>query len=532
METPKNKAEKEQVLDFIKLCFQHWYYFVISGAVCLALGILYLKVKTPVYAVTAKVALRHDDSFAGSAGIGRQNSGMLSMLGIASGSESIEDETLILKSEGNIKDVVKTLELNKAYTLSEFLGLSKQKLYDQSPIILSVAPIMSDTISTDIMLDLNIHKDKTKVKVKEGKKTIGKYEITSYPATLKTIWGDFTLEKSPYYDGYKTPFRLKIFYSNYDVMTQIYQKDLDIGYQKKTSDLINLSMNNANVVMAKKILTTIIDTYNKNWDEDKEYGYSRTIDFINKRLSSSELELAEADRQIQEFKDKYNLTDIEADVKFYFAMSGEVQATLLETETQLNLADAIREFIQNESNKYSLIPFNLNSSSDASVAGIIEKYNDALLKRNELYKTNTQSAFAQSMDTQLEAQRKNMIQSLDNAKEGLQTALATIKKKDNEINKKIGVIPSVERDYIRLKRNQELQQSVYIFLLGKREETAVRYAALMPKLKMIDKPYIINDPVEPKKKMVALAVLMGTLVISLVLIFGMPYWKTLRKNED
>jgi uncharacterized protein involved in exopolysaccharide biosynthesis len=527
METPKNKAEKEQVMDLIRLCFRYWYYFAISGAICLTIGIVYLVVKAPVFAVAAQVALRHDDSLAGSAGIGKQSSGMLSMLGIGTGSENIEDETRILNSQGNIKEVVKTLELNKDYTLSEFLGLSKQKLYDQSPIVLSVAPAMSDTISVNIKMNLNVHKDKTKVKVKAGKKTIGKYEITSYPAVLKTSWGDFTLEKSPYYDGYKEPFRLKIVYSNYDAVAQLYRKELDIDYQKKSSDLINIAMNNTNVIVAKQILQTTIDSYNKNRDEDKEYGYSRTMDFINKRLHSTQSDLSEADRQIQEFKDKYNLTDIEADVKFYFTMSGELQASLLKTEMQLHLADALREFIQNDHNKYSLIPFDLNASADAGVAGIIEKYNEALLKRNELYKTNTQSALAKSIDEQLEAQRKNMILSLDNAKEGLQTALATIKKKDNEINKKIGVIPAVERDYINLKREQELQQTVYIFLLSKREETAVRYAALMPKLKIIDAPYTINDQVAPKKK--------KTAVVILLFGFGIPfawlYFQKLRKEE-
>jgi uncharacterized protein involved in exopolysaccharide biosynthesis len=207
-------------------------------------------------------------------------------------------------------------------------------------------------------------------------------------------------------------------------------------------------------------------------------------------------------------------------------MSGELQASLLKTETQLHLADALREFIQNERNKYSLIPFDLNASSEG-VAVIIEKYNEALLKRNDLYKTNTQSVLAKSIDEQLDAQRKNLILSLDNAKDGLQSALGTIKKKENEINKKIGVIPSVERDYIQLKREQELQQTVYIFLLSKREETAVRYASLMPKLKIIDEPYANIKPVSPNKKTTAILILFFGFGIP----FGYLYFQKLREEK-
>ncbi|GHT06209.1 hypothetical protein FACS189423_11070 [Bacteroidia bacterium] len=533
METPKNKAEKEQILDFIKLCLQHWYYFVISGAVCLALGILYLKVTAPVFSVVAEVALRHDDSLVGQVGKG-SGSGILSAIGLGSGRENIEDETIKMRSQGNIRGVIKALDLNKVYKLSEFGGLSKTDLYDQSPIVLSVDSAMSDTIVQHVKIKMNVKKDgSATVKIKYGKKQLGKFQIASFPTTINTAIGPFTLSQSSYYQDFEKPFNLRILYTNYDFITQLYRKFIEIDFEKKNSDLISLTMNNPNVIQAKAILLETIDNYNKNWSTDKEYVYVRTLDFIEKRLGLTKYELSEADRQIQEFKDKYNLTDVEADVTYYFKMSGEVQAALLETETQLNLADIIREFVQKEDNKYNLIPFNLSASSDAGVSEIIEKYNEAVLRRNDLYKTTTQSALAQSLDNQLDAQRKNIIVSLDNAKKGWQTALETIKKKDREINKKIGTIPSVERDYISLKREQELQQTIYIFLLEKREEAAVRAAELMPKLKIIDEPYVINDPVSPSLMKVALAVLFfGGIFIPLGLIYGIPYLKTLRRKED
>jgi uncharacterized protein involved in exopolysaccharide biosynthesis len=533
MTTQNKQNENDQVVDFIRLCLKHWYYFVISGIICLVVGVLYIAVKPQAQVIATTVALRSDNSFGSTVGsVGKQANGMLSMLGIGRSADNIEDETLILKSEGNLKDVVKRLELNKSYELPKFLGLLKDELYDQSPIILSVPATMPDTLSTIIIFNLNVKSDKTEVIIQAEKKVIGKYEIMDYPATLQTSWGNFTLEKSSFYEDYKKTFKLKIVYSNYDEAAQTYQKYLEIKYKKKTSNLIDASMKSENVDMAKKILITTIDSYNKSWDKDKAYGSAQTLAFIEQRLNTAELELINIDHQIQRFKDKYNLTDIEGDVKYYYTLSGGIQASLLETETQLNLVDVIREFIQNESNRYSLIPFNINmnASSDGGVAAIIEKYNEAILQRNELYQTNTPSSLAQSLDAQLDAQRKNIIQSLSNTKKGLQTALATIHKKDNEVSKKLGNLPSVERDYLQLKRQQEVQQAIYIFLLEKKEETAVHYASLMPKIKMIDHPYIVKDSATPKKKTIAIAILIGTMMISLLLLYGIPYYKGFRKK--
>ena len=521
MKMQENKSELEQVKDTVFLWLKYWYYFVISMVICVILAFVYLKIKTPVMEVKAQVSLRHDESLTGGTSMSK-NQSVLSAFGLGGGSQNIEDESLKMGSQGYLKKMVRKFALNFDYKESKFLGLIKKELYDQSPLILSVDEAISDTISAPAFFTIDVNNDQTTIKMKYNKKVIGKYEVTTFPAVLETPLGAFTISKSAYYDKYEKPMKLKVLYSSYDYMTQIYKEAIVVDFEKKNSDLIHLSMNTENVVLAKKFLNEMIAIYNAEWDSDKNLVTSRTLDFVNDRLKLVNEELLQADRTIQNFKDRYKLTDLEADVKYYFTLSGELQPKLLEVESQLKMTDLIIDFVKDERNKYSLFPLNPNMATPA-MAEIIGKYNETLTKRNEMFKTNSQSALVKEYDAQVELQREALLKTVDNFKKGLQITVNNLMSKDAEIRSKIGKIPTIEKDYLQLKREQELQQTIYIFLLEMREQTGVKGVSLLPKLQVIDEPYVINKPVEPNRVKVAItALFFGGIFLPLSAIYGFP----------
>jgi len=520
MSIQENKSELEQIKDVIYLWLKNWYYFVISMVICIALAFVYIKVKTPVMKVMAQVGIRQDESLNGAPSVSR-NQSLLSAFGIGRGSQNIEDETIKMGSHGYLKKIVRKYSLHFEYKQSEFFGLIKTKLYDRSPVLLSVDDVIADTIAP-VFFNINVDKDRISIKMKQFRKTIGIYEVSVLPAVLKTPLGEFTISKSEYYDFYKKPMKINVFHANYDYMTQIYKHAIIVDFEKKSSDLMQLSMESQNPLEAKKILNEMIATYNSEWESDKELVTSQTMFFIDDRLNLVKEELIQADKAIQIFKDDYNLTDIEADVKYYLTFSGELQPTLIEAESQLKMIDLIVDFVQDENNKYSLFPLGPSMATPA-MAEIVSKYNEAVSKRNEMSKSNFQSALVRDFNTQVEAQREALLISIDNIKKGLQITTSNLKKKESEIKNKIGKIPEIENYYIKLKREQELQQTIYIFLLEMREQTGVKGVSLLPKLKIIDEPYIVNKPVEPSLMKVAICTLFfGGLVLPLSAIYGFP----------
>jgi len=523
------KSESDQIKDFISLCLKRWYYFVICMFVCGITGIVYYLNATPVFDVLAQVSLRNDEPLLGSS-MSKPGSSVLSAFGISKGSDNVEDETLKISSQGYVKKAIKDLKLNTAYSQTKFFGFNNMALYDKSPLLLDIDNSVSDTIFTPLKFTFNIRSDETIVKLKKGFKTLVDQKITSFPAVIPTPFGDFTLSKSPYFNDYKYPMNIQALYASYDFWTQIYRKGLVIDFEKKTSDIIHLSMNTEYVPFAKKLLTGVIDAYNREWEGDKSIVADKTLGFINKELNSVESKLFEADRNIQIFKDKYNLTDIEADVVAYLTQSSELQAPLLEAQTRLSLTDVIIKFVNTPENKYVPIPFSI-STSDPAFAEIINNYNLELINRNEMVGGSAQTLLSKSYDDQIEILHQTMLQSLNNVKQELQISLNTLEKKDQELISKLGKIPLIEKDFIQLKREQELQQEIYVYLLEMRVQAGVKGISLLPKLKMIDEPYVDNKRVSPNLKKIAFLILLfGGILFPLSLIYGVPSL-TKRKNK-
>ena len=533
MSREENTSEKEQVKTFLLLCLKNWHYFVISIIICIVLAVIYIKIKNPVWEIDARVSLTDDDSFVKSGSLSSSKS-VMSALGMgSSGGQNIEDESKKMASHGFTRRMVKNLDLNINYVQSKVWGIIRKQLYDQSPVIISSDPAIPDTLNVLLEFIIDVKKDDAAdVKLKLYKETIGKYTINTFPAEIETPFGKFTLSKSTFYDGFEKPFKIKALFTSYDFMAQLYMAQMTIDFEKKNSDLINLTINHENPAFAKRILREVINVYDSKWNEYKDILSDKTSAFIDDRLKTVESDLGNVDSDIENFKDKNKLTDIKADVTFYFEVNAKLQSQLVEAETQSKLIDIIYDFVNSDEHKNSLIPFS-TTTLDPSLAEAVNKYNDALLTRNDwVNNSSITSSALQSADKQIEAQRQNMVQSLVNIKKGMQITLAELRDKEKGIDSRIGNIPSVERQYVNLKREQEIQQTVYLFLVEKREEVMLKAVSLMPKLRVIDEPYTINTPVSPSPKKVALLVLVfGGFFFPIAAIYSIPFIRNYLRNR-
>ncbi|MDR1720325.1 MAG: hypothetical protein LBR67_09460 [Dysgonamonadaceae bacterium] len=526
---PKNEFEiiKEKLLFLIK----YWYYFVISMVICIIIAAIYVKNKIPVFNVTSTVSLRHDESIASGASMNKSKS-VLSAFGLGGGAENIEDETIKMASQGYVKKVIRKYGMNTEYKQSKLLGLNKIKLYDKSPVIIKTDIALPDTLTAVLEFFLKVNENGTTVKMKNGKKTVGNYNITSFPAHIQTPLGEFAFYKTDYYDSYNKPLNLNVLFSSYDFMAQIYRTIVEVDFEKKTSDLIHLNMNSENVPLAKFFINALINNYNYEWSKDRDTVTTNTENYISNLLTTTTENLSKADMNIKNFKDKYNLTDIEADVKYYFAASGELQPVIMETTSRLKMVDIIIDFIRDESNKYAMIPYNA-ASDDKSLAEVTTKYNELLSKRNDLFAMQEQSGMAKTLNNEIEAQRNVMIQSLSQMKKGLEITLQDLHFKEKEFAHKLGNIPAIEQDFIQLKRDQEVQQAVYLLLLEMQIETGVKGTNILPKLKVIDEPYAELKPVEPNMLKVALTtILLGGFVLPISFIYLIiPFFKNRSRRK-
>ena len=115
--------------------------------------------------------------------------------------------------------------------------------------------------------------------------------------------------------------------------------------------------------------------------------------------------------------------------------------------------------------------------------------------------------------------RANLLVSSDKALENAELNLSKIKAEQSSIAGKLGNIPTQEREYINMKRQQEIKQEIYLFLLQKQEENAMLLANSIPKGQIIDEAFSLSEPLGLSKKVILLIALVLGLLFPPMLLY-------------
>jgi len=178
-------------------------------------------------------------------------------------------------------------------------------------------------------------------------------------------------------------------------------------------------------------------------------------------------------------------------------------------------------------NPGELIPANLGIG-DASVDGNTTKYNQLVLERNRILKGSTEiNPVIVNLNGQIKNLEESIKQSLANTQAGLKISLNAIKGQESRFASTISEVPKQERVFRDIQRQQQIMETIYLYLLQKREENAITMAVTQPSAKIIDLAYGSNTPVSPKRNIIYLA----ALLLGLLIPFGVIYVLALLDNK-
>lgn len=495
---------------------KHWWWFAISVVVCVALGFMYTRIKNPDYAVKANIVVVSDDT-----------GSLTSMSGISDlfGSQAfVEDEVFVVGSHTVLSDVSRDLGIYKMHYVKDRF-LHKYLSYPTFPVDVYAAPGVADTLMSTIVFKTKVYKDGTAdVKVKVKNDNIAEVEGQKLPITLKTAYGSFVINKTkecPNEDVVKSD----IWFSGYDVNAENLAEDLSVDMASKKSNVIELALKTQNVDYGKDVLNEVVKKYNERGIADMNMQGERTAAFLDERIALISGDLADAESSIQTYKQSQGIVDVGTEAAYNIQLKSVAERNLVEAQTNSEIIKMTRDFLKQPQNAYELIPA---SSEIPSVASAIGTYNSMILCRMDLKQTaKGDNRNLKQLEEQIDAMRKSINTSLDRAYETSRVAIRDAQAEANKAQGKLGNIPTQEREFLSLKRQQEVKQQLYLFLLQRREETAMLIANAIPKGRIVDSAYTLSEPISMKGS----AVLVIALVLGLFLPIVLLYIKGLLRTK-
>lgn len=511
---------------FLRLCLKFWKWYLIICFIFAAYGAYSYFKNVPRLRISASVML---PSTSGSTSMILDIAKNFSLGDMFGGSSSTENESLVLGSYDQFLRTTHKLGLNVTYAYKGKLNWKEVHL--NPPLHIDFAQSIADTLNIVHYFELKFKDDgKVDFKIKIGKSKL-KIKGKSIPCTLNLPTGDFTFSKTETFDKYKTS-KFSVFITSYNNAAQGIANSVDISIPSKKADFLDISYLTLEPEFGILLLNTVIESYNDIADTQKDLRNNRTLQMVNNRLASLSSELATSEQEIETFKRDNNLTDIEADAQLLLQQVGSFENSLLIAQTENAIIKSTRDFINNPENRYQLIPSlatgssisGNNSTSESNSA--ISEYNRLVLERMKMMTSaKNNNTTLKLIDEQLDALLSNIKESVERTYINSNIALKDIKSKAGNTQSVINSYPKLERQFLGLKRNQLVQEQLYLFLLKQREEALISLSTNAQSCVTIDQPHVLALPVGWGPFMRVFIYSFFGFIIASVLIFLLKYIK-------
>ncbi len=510
-DSSKENFEKKDFKDHLNSYVKLWPLFILSFIVILGLVSIYLYYATPYYEVHSSVMLK--DNVRGA--VFADNPVLLDLKEYQT-SNIVDNEVDVLQSSILIQKVVNDLHLYNNYFYKTDFNKLTPVFEDDLPFEIETIEIFPVRVGSDPqMLIKRIDEDFMIVEIDE--------ELMKFSsgAVNNTKYGRFKIS----FNKSKTNLPLKgeilVKFLSPNQIASMVSSQLKIETKDKNSSIIYFSLLEIVPQRGVMILNKLVEEYNFQSAEEKKEVAIKSFDFINNQIDIVLSDLNLMEQQVESFKNTRNVVDIETDSKFYqenFLLNNK---EISEVQNEIDISTTIQQYIR--SNQGGDI-FGLSSliKSDSYLFSLMEKYN---VLRNEKARLD-QSVLEDSpvminLNRRLESSTNNILNHIDNNKKVLEITLKNLIGKNAQFQMKSNSSPRVERQYEEISRDLGIKKEHYLYLLKKKEETALFLASVPTNhSKIIDMASFSPMPSKPNSPLIYLVSAFFAFVIPFAFVFS------------
>jgi capsular exopolysaccharide synthesis family protein len=508
----------------------NWQWYLLSLVICMSAAYIYLRYAQPIYQVSARMLVKDEEK--NSKTSIKQTLPNMEDFGIMNNSSGFDNEIEILQSPVVVHDAVKRLKLYTEYWIEG--RISDQLVYPNQPVSVDLDPSSLDSLDY-YMLEAN-----RSIQIAITKKDEGYHadvaltnngrvamtyseDIDSLNTSLRTDFGIISFMSNPKYntkkeDRFGKGATLFVTIRPPMVVALDYMRRLGVTPTSKETSIVFITLNDVNIRRGIDFINALVLCYNDQANIDKNEIAMKTEEFINGRLEKINAELGATEGELEDYKQRNNITQLRLDASQVLGMSNQYTNLLADANTEMQLLDYLNEYITDPKNKYQLIPSNVGLTDPIS-ATLINTYNQDVLSRNKILQSASEnSPQVMTFTNTLDRTQVSIKEALMQARKAAEIKRKGIQSQFNLYQSKVANTPKQERVLTQIGRQQEVRSGLYLLLLQKREENSISLAATADKGKLIAMP-LPKGMVSPKKNIIFLYAIMMGLFIPFVILF-------------
>jgi len=310
---------------------------------------------------------------------------------------------------------------------------------------------------------------------------------------------------------YKNQYEVKFVFNNPSILAKELIKHIDVSEVEEEMPVLALAFRHHNKPFAKDFLEKLLESYQEYDLRQKQRSSDLTLHFINDQVKFYATTLKEAARNLEVFKKKNAVLDISTSATEIAAKARDMDQRRNESEIQKAYVTMLEKNLGDTFEPVNYLSVGLDGTTDGVLIGMLEQFNTLISKRKDLLiKYSVNAPAIKNLDEELEKYRRQILDNIHLQKQKNTGIIKILDANILSLKNRFNQIPALEKNFIYLQSNFEVNKNIYSLLLNKEIESSIVRAGMLPSFKVITLMEV--SKVSPKPiQMITLSTFLGLL---------------------
>lgn len=503
------KKDGPDVKEFLYRLLSQWKVFAVCGALGILLAYFISKYSNPVYMMRSSLLI-HVDAEETSA------KSMFDGYKIQD-KANIQNHVEILKSYTLNRKAMENLAWNHSWFKKQLF--SSKGMYRNEPFELVQLEGRNLTKLPISIVQIDDHSYRISVDGKaeyKGEEIDLKFEkIAFFDRPFKNKYFHFLVKKKQRKKNLDENYYFV--FNNLDQLTLAYMESMTISVAEKKAELIHLRVDNSEPSRGVDYLNELNWVYIQFGLIEKNKKSERTVRFIDSQLDGIVDSLQMAGQSVTNFRSRNRIVDLGQEAGVVVAKMEELESQLSKAQITLDYYKNLSQNLGDANQMKQVVAPSISGITDPSLDALVSKLTDLYGKREVLsYSVQAKNPSLVILNKEIQLMQQSLEENLQSMVANSRIEVQSLSGRMEKVKGQLARMPKNEQKLVSMKRNFDLNNELYTFLLKKRAEAAIAKASNVSDSQIID-PARLATIVKIKPKTAI------NLLIGMFLGIGLPF---------
>lgn len=493
----------------------NWYWFAVALFISITIAYGINRYSQKIFSVSSSILIKDDQN----GGMGSIATSVIPGGDIFKSQQKLQNEMEILKSYSLNYKVMKELkDFHVVYVNVGRRNIVESIMYNNCPFKVVYDSLRLEPIGIKVGIAI-LDEKKYRISL-DGKMN---YDTVMNVGDRFSKYGfDFTIERrnpdKPVYSKVLSN-SYYFYFTDPGKLAAMYRSKLWVAPKDKDASLVVLSVSGFVPQQEADYLNKLMEVYIKNGLGLKKEIAEKTISFINDQLSIISDSLEKSAKKLESFRLANSFLNLESENAIIQKRLENDFTEKVTIEMQLQYYNYLMEYLNDKNVSGTIISPSILQITDQALISRVFELTSLQAEKGKLgLNLEADQPALENIDVQIESAREALRESVRNCIANLNQTRAEAKKRSSENEIEFNKLPSIEKNYVTIQRQFDLNNTIYTYLLEKRAESGIAQASTLADNRIIDYAELKSLVKPNTRKNLIIALVLGLMLPGAVIV--------------